>query len=546
MATCGEVLVKLLEGYGVERVFGIPGVHTVELYRGLASSTINHVTPRHEQGAGFMADGYARTRGKPGVCFIITGPGMTNITTAMGQAYADSIPMLVISSVQSRSQLGGGRGKLHELPSQGALVAGVAAFSHTLMSAAELPAVLARAFAVFQAGRPRPVHIEIPLDVLVENADALLDSAPVSVSPAGAAPGAIAHMARLLASAERPLILAGGGAIDAAPALIQLAEQLAAPVALTINAKGMLPSQHPLLIGSTQSLVATRALVADADVVLAIGTELAETDYDITFAGGFEIPGILLRVDIDPDQTVRNYLPKVALVADSTLAAQALLTELAGHTLAARRDDWGHQRAASLRATNEASWDAPMRGQTAFLQTVLDVLPDVVLVGDSTQPVYSGNLTLNLDQPRRWFNSSTGYGTLGYALPAAIGAWLGAVDAGQRKPVACLIGDGGLQFTLPELASAVEAGTPVIVLLWNNQGYEEIKKYMVNRAIEPVGVDIYTPDFIGIAHSFGCATAAVSSVEALKAALLAANEHPGPTLIEIDQNGWMKTWQAAQ
>lgn len=152
MATCGEVLVKLLEGYGVEQVFGIPGVHTVELYRGLAGSSINHVTPRHEQGAGFMADGYARTSGKPGVCFIITGPGMTNITTAMGQAYADSIPMLVISSVQSRSQLGGGRGKLHELPSQSNLVAGVAAFSHTLMSASELPAVLARAFALFQAG----------------------------------------------------------------------------------------------------------------------------------------------------------------------------------------------------------------------------------------------------------------------------------------------------------------------------------------------------------------------------------------------------------
>ena len=123
MATCGEVLVKLLEGYGVEQVFGIPGVHTVELYRGLARSSIHHVTPRHEQGAGFMADGYARTSGKPGVCFIITGPGMTNITTAMGQAYADSIPMLVISSVQSRSQLGGGRGKLHELPNQSAMVA---------------------------------------------------------------------------------------------------------------------------------------------------------------------------------------------------------------------------------------------------------------------------------------------------------------------------------------------------------------------------------------------------------------------------------------
>ncbi|MGA8138705.1 5-guanidino-2-oxopentanoate decarboxylase [Pseudomonas sp. MWU12-2345] len=541
MATCGEVLVKLLEGYGVEQVFGIPGVHTVELYRGLASSSIEHVTPRHEQGAGFMADGYARTSGKPGVCFIITGPGMTNITTAMGQAYADSIPMLVISSVQSRSQLGGGRGKLHELPNQGTLVAGVAAFSHTLMSASELPAVLARAFALFQAGRPRPVHIEIPLDVLVENADALLDSQPVQITRAGAAPAAIAQMAELLAKARHPLILAGGGAIDAAAALTRLAERLEAPVALTINAKGMLPSRHPLLIGSTQSMVATRALVADADVVLAIGTELAETDYDITFAGGFEIPGTLLRVDIDPDQTVRNYPPKVALVSDSRTAAEALLAAVEGQALAARQGDWGPQRAAALRAELDALWDAPTRAQTQFLNTVLEVLPEAVLVGDSTQPVYTGNLTLNPEHPRRWFNSSTGYGTLGYALPAAIGAWLGgASERSQRPPVVCLIGDGGLQFTLSELASAVEARTPIIVLLWNNQGYEEIKKYMVNRAITPVGVDIYTPDFIGVARALGCVAEAVSGVETLRSALEAAADRQGPTLIEIDQHLWME------
>ncbi|MBJ2177013.1 5-guanidino-2-oxopentanoate decarboxylase [Pseudomonas veronii] len=537
MATCGEVLVKLLESYGVDQVFGIPGVHTVELYRGLARSNIRHVTPRHEQGAGFMADGYARTSGKPGVCLIITGPGMTNITTAMGQAYADSIPMLVISSVQARSQLGGGRGKLHELPNQSALVAGVAAFSHTVMSAAELPGALARAFALFQAGRPRPVHIEIPLDVLVENADALLGTSPISVARAGAAPVAVAQMSQRLAAAQRPLILAGGGAIEAAAALTRLAETLGAPVALTINAKGLLPAAHPLLIGSTQSLLATRALVAEADVVLAIGTELAETDYDVTFAGGFEIPGALLRIDIDPDQTVRNYPPELALVADAQIAADALLTELQRQPLAPRHSAWGAQRVARLWAELTPTWDAATRAQTRMLHTVLEELPGAVLVGDSTQPVYSGNLTLNLDHPRRWFNASTGYGTLGYALPAAIGAWLGR---GDGQPVVCLIGDGGLQFTLPELASAVEARTPIIVLLWNNQGYEEIKKYMVNRAIEPVGVDIYTPDFIGVATALGCAAERIQGLDALRVALRAAADRQGPTLIEIDQERWMQ------
>ena len=537
MATCGEVLVNLLESYGVDQVFGIPGVHTVELYRGLARSNIRHVTPRHEQGAGFMADGYARTSGKPGVCFIITGPGMTNITTAMGQAYADSIPMLVISSVQSRSQLGGGRGKLHELPNQSALVAGVAAFSHTLMSAAQLPGVLARAFALFQAGRPRPVHIEIPLDVLVENADALLGTSPVSVARAGAAPSAVKQMSQRLAAAKRPLILAGGGAIAAAAALTRLAETLGAPVALTINAKGLLPAAHPLLIGSTQTLLATRALVAEADVVLAIGTELAETDYDVTFAGGFEIPGALLRIDIDPDQTVRNYPPELALVADAQIAAEALLAELQRLPLAPRHSAWGAQRVARLWADLTPAWDAATRAQTRFLHTVLEELPNAVLVGDSTQPVYSGNLTLNLDHPRRWFNASTGYGTLGYALPAAIGAWLGR---GDGQPVVCLIGDGGLQFTLPELASAVEARTPIIVLLWNNQGYEEIKKYMLNRDIEPVGVDIYTPDFIGVATALGCAAERIQDVDSLRVALRAAADRQGPTLIEIDQQRWMQ------
>jgi acetolactate synthase I/II/III large subunit len=539
MATCGEVLVKLLEGYGVDHVFGIPGVHTVELYRGLAGSSIRHVTPRHEQGAGFMADGYARTRGKPGVCFIITGPGMTNITTAMGQAYADSIPMLVISSVQSRDQLGGGRGKLHELPNQAALVSGVAAFSHTLMSADDLPQVLARAFAVFEGGRPRPVHIEIPLDVLVEPADHLLPGRVVRSSRAGAAPQAVAQMAERLANARRPLILAGGGALAAGAALARLAEHLQAPVALTINAQGLLPASHPLQIGSTQSLPATRALVAEADVVLAIGTELAETDYDITFKGGFEIPGSLLRIDIDPDQTVRNYLPALALVADAELAAEALLGALQPLSQPVRESTWGAARVAKLRQALAAGWDQPTLSQTRLLNAILERLPNAILVGDSTQPVYTGNLTLDMDQPRRWFNASTGYGTLGYALPAAMGAWLGSAEqVDERAPAVCLIGDGGLQFTLPELASAVEAQVPLIVLLWNNQGYEEIKKYMVNRAIEPVGVDIHTPDFIGVARALGAAAEQVADVAQLQVALGQAVERKGPTLIQVDQNQW--------
>ncbi|MDA4635569.1 thiamine pyrophosphate-binding protein, partial [Escherichia coli] len=171
MTTVGEALVHLLESYDVDTVFGIPGVHTIELYRGLAASTIRHITPRHEQGAGFMADGYARATGKPGVAFVITGPGITNTITAMGQARADSIPMLVISGVNQRDSLGKGMGFLHELPNQRAMLQTVAMFSHRIEKADELPIVLARAFALFASRRPGPVHIEIPLDVMAQPLD---------------------------------------------------------------------------------------------------------------------------------------------------------------------------------------------------------------------------------------------------------------------------------------------------------------------------------------------------------------------------------------
>lgn len=330
MTTCGEFLVKQLEAWGVETVFGIPGVHTVELYRGLPGSRIRHVTPRHEQGAGFMADGYARVTGKPGVCFIITGPGMTNILTAMAQAYADSIPMLVISSVNERARLAHGNGYLHELPNQRNLVGNVCAFSHTLMSAEELPAVLARAFAVFDSERPRPVHIELPLDVITAPAEHLaLRPRTVTSRPAPAlAP--LREAAARLRNAKKPLLLLGGGCVEAAAEARALAAALDAPTALTINAKGLLPADHPLLLGSNQSCVPVRELATEADVVLAIGTELGETDYDVVFDGGFALDGELIRIDIDPQQLMRNYTPSLAIHSDARLAMRVLLAELPG------------------------------------------------------------------------------------------------------------------------------------------------------------------------------------------------------------------------
>ncbi|BAU74612.1 5-guanidino-2-oxopentanoate decarboxylase [Metapseudomonas furukawaii] len=528
MLTCGELLVELLEGFGVDTVFGIPGVHTVELYRGLPNTRIRHITPRHEQGAGFMADGYARVSGKPGVCFIITGPGMTNITTAMGQAYADSIPMLVISAVNNTEQLGMGGGRLHELPSQRNLVSGVAAFSHTLMRPDELPEVLSRAFAVFNGARPRPVHIEIPIDVITAPADHVRRKLGAQPSRPGPAAEAIARAAELLKGARRPLVLLGGGCADAGAEARRLVEALDAPTAYTINAKGVLPKGHPLALGCNQAWVPVRQLVLESDVILAVGTELGETDYDVVFDGNFRIESTLIRVDIDAEQLNRNYPADLAILSDARLALAALADALApGATFSA--DSAGSRRAAAVREALDAQWPATWNGQRKVLDLLQATLPDLIVAGDSTQPVYSGNHLFEATRPRSWFNSATGYGTLGYGLPAAIGAKLAAPE----RPVIALIGDGGIQFTLPELASAVEAGAPIIVLLWNNSGYGEIKRYMQNRDIPTIGVDIYTPDFQGLARAFGCNAAKAESLEHLAELLAAAAKADRPTVIEV-------------
>ncbi len=523
MPTCGEFLVKILEAYGVDTIFGIPGVHTVELYRGLPQTRIRHVTPRHEQGAGFMADGYARASGKPGVCFIITGPGMTNIATAMGQAYADSIPMLVISSVNDRTHLGMAQGRLHELPSQRNLIAGVSAFSHTVLDPKQLPEVLARAFAVFSGSRPRPVHIEIPLDVITAKMNGKAKAWPLPSRPA-AEPQLIAAAAKLLKNAKTPLIIAGGGAADAAQGIQRLAETLDAPVFTTINGKGILPPGHKLALAGNLGMDAAQAELEASDVVLAIGTEFGETEM-YPAARPVEVKGKLIRIDIDPLQLVNQLPADIAITADSALAVAAL-NEAVGSTVQSRE---GTERAAATRKKIASKLWPACKTHGRLLEVIGKALPDVVIAGDQTEPVYASNQTYEAPKPRSYFNSSTGYGTLGYGLPAAIGAKLGQPD----RPAVCLIGDGGLQFSLPELASAVEAQVPVAVVIWNNTGYGEIKAYMMERQIPEIGVDIYTPDFVTIASGLGCKAVRPANIAALHKELVQSPKRKVPTVIEI-------------
>ena len=546
--TCGELLVQWLEYYGVETVFGIPGVHTVELYRGLPNTDIRHVTPRHEQGAGFMADGYYRASGKVGVCFIITGPGMTNIMTAMAQALADSIPMLVISSVNKVQHTGSGQGHLHELHDQQGMVSKVALMSTTIWQPESLPKVIAEAFALFNGARPGPVHIQLPIDVITADAshvakppklnklnkrDASLNSqsannilAQLQVNKPLPHPAQLDLIIESLKAAKNPVLLYGGGCVDVNHDAKKLAELIDAPTFLTINAKGLLPPAHPLSLGSNQSLDVGRAVISEADLVLAIGTELGETDYDVFFNGGFQINGTLIRIDCDAQQLQRPFRADIALLSGAQMAISGLCARLENQPL-------NHQalvRVAKVKQALIEEMTPDFAGQNALLQLIRDEVKDVIFVGDSTQPVYSGNLGFEALATRRWFNSSTGFGTLGYGLPAAIGAMIGS-----KSPVVSLIGDGGIQFTIAELICAAELELPLIVLLWNNQGYGEIRRYMEEGGLPLIGVNIKTPNFEPLAAGFGAGYRRITAKQQLLDALQKDIKGTQPMIYEVDE-----------
>lgn len=522
MPKLGQMLPRLLVDRGIDVAFGIPGVHTVEMYRGLPGSGLRHVTPRHEQGAGFMADGYARATGKPAACFIITGPGMTNIATAMGQAYGDSIPMLVISSVNRREDLGRGTGQLHELQDQQALAEGVAAWSRTVLTGPDLVDALDEAMALFATERPRPVHIQIPIDVLSEPCDDIGDK-PLAFAPAEPDHAAVRDAASALNDAGSRVLILGGGAVglgrDRATAL---AERLGALTLLTSNARGLLAPDHPMLSGCLAA-PKIRDRIAEAAAVLVIGSELGPTDFDYYESEPVLVDGTLIRVDVDGAALTRNAAPDLAIKSDAATFTDALLPFL----------DQGEPTPPAPRDAAQFL-EARLSRHLPLLQAIWGALPEAILIGDSTEPAYAGLVDARPPAPRRWWTTATGFGTLGYALPAAIGAKI----AEPGRPVVAIAGDGGVLFSLPELASAAEAGAPVILIVWNNSGYGEIRDYMVSAQIEPAGVDLCPVDFAALATGFGAAYQRATTLDQMREALATASKHTASTLIEIREDEW--------
>ena len=518
MKTVGERLVEGLAARGVEVIFGIPGVHTVEMYRGLSGSKVRHVTARHEQGCAFMADGYARVSGKPGVALVITGPGILNALTAMGQAAADSIPVLVISGVNRRDSLGLGLGLLHELPDQAAMVRPLCP-TRQIRDASEVGEVLDWAFATMATGRPGPVHIEVPTDVMPLKCDALPSPAAL---PVVAVPDLSAAAAKLNA-ANSVVILAGGGARGQEAALQALAEKLDAPVVQTVNARGMMYG-HPLVVPASPSLDAPRALIAQADQVLAIGTEFGPTDYDMYVRGGFPDLSGMIRVDICSKQ-LRRHQAAVALQGDAGAVMAAL------SPLVAPKQAGGAARAQVARTAARAELgelDVLMPGRLKMVEAIRSAMPGALIVGDSTQAIYAANLYYDHDRAGGWFNAATGFGALGYGPGAAVGAALAAPGA----EVICLIGDGGLQFSPGELRTAVDEALPITFLVWNNAAFGEIADAMRGANTEVIGCSPSPLNMEPFAAACDLPFVSVAlNPEALHAALI--QPHVGPRMVEV-------------
>ena len=529
-ATCGEALMHLLESYGVDTVFGIPGEHTLELYRGIETSKVRHVLVRHEQGAGFMADGYARASGKPGVCTLITGPGVTNAATPLAQAYADSIPVLLISSANRRESLGKGWGCLHEITDQRAVTAPLTAFSAMVQMPEDIPELIAQAFTVFHSRRPRPVHISIPIDLLGLPVEGNWQKRTPPAKPV-ASPAAINSAADLLSTAGRPVVIVGGGAQDAGDCVRRVAEHLDAAVISSNAGKGVVPESHPLSLGGGLITKAVRDYMETADVILSIGCEISETD---SFEDHLTINAKLIRVDIDSSKFNDIYPADIGIQGDAGPSVEALLQALQARPVEV--DKGTAESLVAVRAQQDADFSDVERQHKKLLLKLRSVLPpETIMMGDIAQLVYTGSAVMPTDVPRTWFYPA-GLGTLGCALPDAIGAKI----ALPERPVIVLVGDGGFLFTIQELATAVEEELPIPIILWNNDSLAMIRDGMVKRGIPEIGVNPKNPDFIKIADGFGCHTAQPDNLDAFASAVVKAFEASVPTVIEVRENAdWL-------
>ncbi len=523
LLTGGEAVVKSLAAHGVRTVFGIPGTHNLAVYEALLDSGIEHVLTRHEQGAAFMADGYARASGRPGVCITTTGPAVMNALTPFGTASSESSPILAVASQIRAEHLGQGKGYGHESPDQLSGFRPVTKFTQRCETVAAIPQAVRQAFFEMKSGRPGPTALEVPFDVLDGSSEVNIPE-PAPIETTQPDENALERAAHLLKKAKRPVIWAGGGVVTsgASPALRRLAEMLEAPVFSTTQGKGCLPDDHPLAAGNTLQHPIGGEYLASCDLMLAVGTRFPESE---TAAWSLRLPGQLIQIDVDEAEIGRNYPVSEGVVGDARTALEALIDLC--------RDDQPRASRAAEVAELRSCLMQDFRRQSPeaveLVRTLRSALPrETIIVPDLTVVAYWCHHLLDVFEPRTYF-TSMGFGTLGFGLPAAIGAKL----AVPERPVVVPAGDGGFQFTCQELATAVQFGVPIVVLLFNDNGYGVLKPQQQGRYGRTHAADLVNPDFVALAQAFGASGRRVEAIGELGAAIQSALDADRPSLIEV-------------
>lgn len=521
--TGADALVAELEALGVEVVFGIPGVHNLAVFDALRRSSIRTVVVRHEQTAGYAADGYARATGRLGVCVTTTGPGAANAAAAMGEARASRSPVLHISTQVASKQLEGrsGRFSLHESPQQVELMSAVCVWAARVARAEAIPSLVAHAAQAAFSGRRGPAFVEIPFDFL----DATLGRtrravpAPARIPPPSASE--ITRAAKTLTRAAQPVVWAGGGSVDASEELVAVAEALDAPVVTTFAGKGVIPAGHPLALALPPHDPAVTRLIASSDALLAVGT-----DFDAMNTQGWRLPLPRPRVviNVENEDLRRNYAADVAIEGDAREALAALLKALPPRVTGGGAKAVARVRRPVLRSLRTK---AESRQPFAFVERLRASVPaDAVVVADMAIPGYWTAAYLPAEAPRT-FAFPLGWGTLGFAFPAAVGV----AAAGRRAVVIC--GDAGFLFAPGELATAVQERLDIAIVLVNDGGYGMLRYDEDERFGERFAVDLATPGFAALARAFGV-KARKTSPEALDRDLLWALRTHGPTLLEME------------
>ena len=515
--TGGQAAVEQLGREGVEVVFGLPGDQTMYLLDAFYDSPIRWITTRHEQGTTYMADGYARASGRPGVASVVPGPGVYNAASGLATAYACSSPVLLLAGQVNRAGIGRDLGLLHDVHDQLDVVRPITKYATRVLEPDGLPAAIHKAFVLMATGRPRPAHVEAPPEAFLETTNApALDA--VAAEPQAADPDRVASAVQLLAAAERPLMIGGGGVVlgDATEAFTEVAELLQAAVVTTREGKGSIDDRNPLSVGTMWNNPRLRPVLDDGDVVLAVGTRLQ--------GFGFGPQTRIVQLDVDGDEIGRNATVEVALAGDARLTLLALRDALdgTGTTRESRAAE-----TSGMRATIEEQQRA-IGPAAAIVETLRTTLADdTIVVPDTATMGYMCTMHYKVYEPRTYIPSSY-MGTLGFAYPTSLGAKVARPD----RTVVAVVGDGGFLFTATEMATAVQYGINTITIVFDDGAYGNSNRDQRERfGGREIGTALRNPDWVQLAGSFGVAGVAVPGPEQLGPALREACAADGPVLI---------------